>query len=183
MTYQSGMDGTLEKNRDCDEQWRNTLTITPVVATASTSSYFVALIVLLRLLMIKQPMNFESVHAVVTRIGCITIWMMVLVICSIKFILSLPSISARSVYSAFESIEHYGLLTAPIVLTVIIYVMLLCTLDPQTAAGSATGTQMRELVKMTYGVVIGLVVFNVPGLLYTVIVVTQGYEMDSNVAV
>ena len=183
LPYQLGMDGRLEKNLICNEQWRNILTAAPLMASASTSSYFVALIVLLRFLMIKHPMNFESVHEKVTRIGCVTIWTMVLVICSIKVILSLPSTFDRNAYNAVISIEHYGLVAAPLLLTVIIYVMLLCTLDPQTAAGSATGTRMRELVKMTYGIVLGLIVFNVPGLLYTVIITTQGYDMDSYVAV
>ena len=58
--------------------------------------------------------------------------------------------------------------------------MLMCTLDPQTAASSGTGTQMRQLVKMTYGVVIGLLVFNVPGFFYAAVV---PYETDSNIAV
>ena len=183
LPYQSGMDGRLEKNWICNDQWRNTLTIAPVMASASTSSYFVALIVLLRLLMIKRPMDFEDVHKVVTRIGCITIWVVVLLICLITFLVSLPSVSDRNVHIAFIAIEQYGLLGAPILLTVIFYVMLLCTLDPQTAASSGTGEKMRELVKMTYGVVIGLLVFNVPGLLYTVAVVAQEYETDSNIAV
>ena len=183
LTYQSGTDGTLEKNRICDETWRNVGMLLPATTFGSTSSYLVALIVLLRLLMIKQPMSYESVHEAVTRICCISIWVLVLLICSITFIVSLPSIVDRNIYSAFEAIEHYGLLFAPILLTVIIYIMLLCTLDPQTAAGGATGIRMRALAKMTYGVIIGLIVCNVPGLLYMVIMVAQGYDMKHNISV
>ena len=183
MHYQLGMDGTLAKNRHCDELWRNIGVIGPSIAFGSIGSYLVALIVLLRFLMIKRPMSYGSVHEAVSRIGCITIWVLVFLISSIKFIVSLPSTFNRNIFNAVEGIESYGLLIAPILLTVIIYVMLLCTLNPQTAAGSATGIRMRELVKMTYGVVIGLIVCNVPALLYTTIMRTQGYDMESNIAV
>ena len=184
MNYQSGMNGTLEKNRICNQQWRNTLTIAPLMASASTSSYFVALIVLLRFLMIKRPMYFEDVHKVVTRVGCITIWVVVLLICFITFLVSLPSVSDRSVYRILNTyIENIGLLGAPMLLTVIFYAMLLCTLNPETAVSSATSVQMRELVKMTYGIVIGLLVFNVPGLIYTAIMGFSGFDMKSSTAV
>ena len=177
------MDGTLAKYRICNEEWRIILMVAPFLMGASISSYFVALIVLLRLLMIKRPMNFEDVHKVVTRIGCITIWVVVLLISFIHLLVSLSTPSDRSVHNAFVAIEQYGLVGAPILLTVIFYVMLFCTLDPQTATSSGTGTQMRQLVKMTYGVVIGLLVFNMPGLLYTVIMAAAGYDMKSNTEV
>ncbi len=116
MPYQSGIYGALDKNRNCDELWRNTGLLVPVIAFSGTSSYLVALIVLLRLLMLKQPMNYENVHQSVSRIGCITIWVFVLLICSVKFIVSLPFTFHRGLYGAMVKIENSGLLMAPILL-------------------------------------------------------------------
>ena len=107
LTYQSGMDGTLEKNRICDESWRNFVVAVPAVIFGSTTSYLVALIVLLRLLTIKQPMGYEGVHEAVSRIGCITIWVLVFLISSIKFIVSLPSTFNRNIFNAVERMESY----------------------------------------------------------------------------
>ena len=59
-----------------------------------------------------------------------------------------------------------GLLILPVLLTVTMYIMLLCTLNPQATAGDATSIQMAVLSKMTHGIVIGLVVCNVPGLAF-----------------
>ena len=69
-------------------------------------------------------------------------------------------------FDDFIAIENYGLLTAPIILTVLLYVVLLCSLKTPTAAHEATITQLKALAKMTHGVVAGLIVCNVPGLMY-----------------
>ena len=109
---------------------------------------------------------------------------MVELICSVKFIVSLPFTFHDGLYGAMVKIESSGLLIAPVLLTVIIYVILLCTLSPQRASSGATSIRMRALIRMTHGVVIGLLVFNVPGLLYTLIVmIAYGYDMKSNIAV
>ena len=173
------MDGTLEKNRNCDGRWINDLIGLLGVIFGSASSYLVALIVLLRLLMIRQPIGYNSVHETVSRVGCITIWVSAILICFIKFIVCLPSIYDPTVYNVFVAIQNFGLLAAPVLFTVILYAVLLCTLDPKTAACGATATQMKELAKMTYGVIIGLLVCNMPGLLYLTIMPTQNFNMQS----
>ena len=177
------MDGTLEKNRSCEEIWRNVAIAIPGIVFCSTSNYLVALIVLLRLLTIKQPIGYKSLHEKVSRIGCMTIWASIFLFCSIWFILSLPSTFNPTVYNVIDNIKNIGLLVAPVILTVIFYAVLLCTLDPKTAACGATAKQMKELAKMTYGVVIGLLVCNVPGLLYLIIMITMHYDMQSNTSV
>ena len=144
--------------------------VMPGYAFGATSSYLVALIVLLRLLMIKRPMTYQSVHKSVSRIGCIVIWTVSLIVPSIKFIVSLPVFYEANIAKIFDAIQNYGLMTAPILLTVLLYFMLLCSLKTQTAARitthEATITRMKALAKMTHGVVAGLIVCNVPGLMY-----------------
>ena len=173
MLYQSGLDGTLQRYRDDHEVYRIKGTIVPIFVFTSSSSFFVALIVLLRLLMVKRPMSYERTHERVSRIGCIVIWVMSLALPSISFVISLPYFYNPKIYSIANLIESQALLTAPILLTVAIYVMLLCTLRPDTTAGDTTSIRMKALVKMTHGIVIGLVVCNVPGLAYLAYLTTM----------
>ena len=167
--YLSGIDGTLAKYRECGEIWRAAGMVTPSYVFGATSSYLVALIVLLRLLMVKRPMSYQSIHKSVSRIGCIVIWVFSLLVSSVYFIVHLPFFDA-SVREILNAIQNYGLLTTPILLTVVLYVMLICFLKTRTAAGviwhEANIKRLKALAKMTHGVVAGLIICNVPGLMY-----------------
>ena len=174
--YLLGMDGRLAKYRGCDQVWIIAGISVPVNAFGASSSYLVALIVLLRLLMIKRPMNFQSSHKSVSRIGCIVIWVVSLLIPLTKFIVSLPVLYNAIIVDIFSAIQNYGLITAPILLTALLYGMLLCYLKTQRRAHRNTSLdyqndqqiirRMKALAKMTHGVVAGLIVCNVPGLIY-----------------
>ena len=189
MPYLLGIDGTLDKYRKCDEVWRIAVIKFPACSISGTSSLLVALIVFLRLLMVRHPTSYESVLKPLSRIGCIVAWALPLLVSSTMFIVSLPPLYDINIYNTFVAIVNYGLLAAPILLTVVIYVMLLWSLNQQTSIAEATNTQMKALAKMTRGVVAGLIVCNVPGMLYLAYLVTmigQGKGDDvftSNIAV
>ena len=162
----------------------------------ATSSYLVALIVLLRLIAIKRPTSYQDVHRTVSLSGSIIIWVFSLLLSSVFFIVHLsPFVYEASVAkTVFTLIASHGLLTAPIIITVLLYVVLLCSLKAQTANQKVTThpstiKHMKAMAKMIHGVVAGLLVCNVPNLLYNAYVVTmiaQGRRDDiysSNVLV
>ena len=184
--YPLGIDGTLDMYRACGEVWKAAGMVMLCYIFGATSCFLVALIVLLRLLMVKWPLSYQSVHKSVSRNGCILIWVVPLLVSSTKFIVSLPVFYDANILKIFTGIENYGLMTAPILLTVLLYVMLLCSLKTQTAARitthEATITRMKALAKMTHGVVASLIVCNVPNLVYTAYVgALIGYGIDDDV--
>ena len=160
----------LERYRHCGEAWRIVGVYFFPHALTGSSSYLVTLIVLFRLLMVTQPLRYESVHEAMSRIGCITIWVLSLLLPAISLITSLPYFYDPNIYSAVIDIAVYGLVTVPILLTVIIYAILLFTVKRKRIEGNrlshSTSKRMRALAKMTHGIVIGLIVCNVPGLLF-----------------
>ena len=119
------MDGTLDKYIDCGEVWRMSGMGLPLAVVGATSTLFVTLIVLLRLIMVTRPMNYRSVHKKVSRIGCIVIWVVSLLIPSIEFILSLPQIYDVNAFRAFSTFRN-AYFTVPVPLTILIYAILLC---------------------------------------------------------
>ena len=128
----------------------------------------------------------------ISHIGCIVIWSLSLLLPAITFIISLPYFYDPHLYNVFHILDAQVLMTAPILLTLAMYGTLLCTLNQQTTANSTnaeTSNQMKGLAKMTHGIVIGLVVCNVPGLAFMIYLgtVAQQGKMEaffkSNIAV
>ena len=157
------MDGTLKRYEECDEYWKiSGLNLSTQVLTAA-STQFVSLIVLLRLLMVRRPMSFERLHEAISRIGCKIVWAFSLLIPTITFVVSFYD---QYIFSTIVAIQAQGLCTVPILLTIVMYGILICSLEPQTGAADATAIRMAALVKMTHGIVIGLIVCNVPGIAF-----------------
>ena len=52
--------------------------------------------------------------------------------------------------------------TVPMLLTIVLYVMLVCTLNKKNPTNAAVSRRKRDLYRMVKGVVICMVVFNVP---------------------
>ena len=170
ISHESGLDGTLEKYRLCNERWRITgMNFFTHVFTGS-GSLLVCLIVLLRLLMVRKPTNYEGIHESMSRTGCILIWVVSLLLPTIAFVLSLPDIYDPDIFNTMVNIEVHALLTVPILLTVLIYAVLLWTVHrhagTESRVSNATRIRMRAFAKMTHGIVIGLIVCNVPGLMF-----------------
>ena len=156
----SGMNGTLATYRACEEVWRIAGLVWPYIWLRGTSTLLVTLIVLLRVLMVIQPLNYQDVHKAISRIGCIVAWVVSLLVSSTYFIVSLPGLYDLNIYNTFVGIVNHGLGTAPILLTVLLYAILLCSLNPQA------NRLAKSFAKMTHGIVIGLIVCNIPGLIY-----------------
>ena len=160
-----GMDGRLDKYRDCNQVWIIAGISVPANALGSSSSYLVALIVLLRLQMIRNPFSYASTHKGISIAGCIIIWFLSILVPSLQVVVSFPSLYDVTVYNTFVAIDTYGLLTAPIVLTLLVYVILQYSIKQQVAINDAGKRKIKSLAKMTHGIVAGLIVCNVPGLL------------------
>ena len=72
----------------------------PALVLLGSGCYLRALIVLLRLLAVKKPMNFEEVHHKVGRTGSIIAWTSSLLVYLLIFLLYLPSIVKRNLIIA-----------------------------------------------------------------------------------
>ena len=163
--YQLGMHGRRDKYEVCDQAWIITGISFPSWVFAASSSYFVALVVLLRLMMIRKPLSFEGTHKTVSIAGCIFIWVLSILVPSVQLIVSFPFLFDVDVYNTFIAIQTYGLLVAPITLTVFLYVMLQCSIKQRVALSDVATPQLKALSKMTHGIVAGLIICNVPALL------------------
>ena len=183
------MDETLKHYKDCGEGWKIAGITFPLRVLTGSSSYLVLLIVLLRLLAVKRPMDYGPIHKKVSRIGCILIWTISLLLPLLDFLLTLPSVYNSKVYGAAAGFQFLVFFIGPTFSTVIIYCLLLCNLNPETTISEATSSRMRGMAKMTRGIIIGLLVCNVPGIIfniYLIMMILQGktYEtFSSTVAV
>ena len=132
-----------------------------------TSTNFVALIVLLRLLAVKQPLGFQAAHEKLVRYSRPIIWGVTSLIPLIGLILSiqLPNTFA---YWFYLSLQLDALYALPIFSTIIMYFVLLHTLKQkrEEVIIEATRMRLRTLAKMTKGIVVGLVVCNLPYLVW-----------------
>ena len=169
----------MQRFRDCGETWRIYGMTFPTLVLSSSSSFFVSLIVLLRLLAIRKPMGFENTHEKLSKIGSLIIWSFCLFVPSIVFVLTVPSIYDQRVYALAILIQCHVIYTVPIIATISMYVMLLRTLKKKTNSDMNEETRMRltSMAKMTQGIVVGLIVCNVPLILwmqYWLVMLSQG---------
>lgn len=148
----------------------------PFVVFAGSSTCFVALIVLLRFLSIKNPMTYKTAHKKISRIGCIVIWCTSFLVPSIAFIFQLPSLFDPVVLTETTSYVIVGIVLGvfPTLLTIISYVASLYALKQKTVSSDQARKTIKSTSRMFGGIVIGLVVCNVPGILFTVVVPNFG---------
>ena len=167
MLCQSGWNGMTRKLAKDNEDWKLYGIVFPSYALSSSSCYFVALIVFLRLYAIKQPMNYKTAHKTIGRISSILIWTFSSFASLLVFILSLPSFHTPNIHILFVTVFHL-FHSLPILLTVILYAMLLYTIKQETDIRHTPYTTKRSFAKMTQGVVICLIICNVPYILWFV---------------
>ena len=125
-----------------------------------TSAYLIVLIVLLRLLSIKRPMKFDTAHKQISRIGCPIIWAYSLIAPTI--VVALSTCSFFDPRAAFLAVYQIGG-TIPDLLTIIIQTILLWTLRKTTTLSDEVDRRIKLMEKMITGMVIALIIFNVPG--------------------
>ena len=144
----------------CNQHLREFGVLLPFMVFGCTSAYLIVLIVLLRLLSIKRPMKFDTVHKQISRIGCPIIWAYSLIAPTI--VVALSTCSFFDPRAAFLAVYQIGG-TIPVLLTIIIQTILLCTLRKTTTMSDVTGRHIKAMENMTKGMVIALIIFNVPG--------------------
>ena len=128
--------------------------------------YFVALIVFLRLLAVRHPTNFEQPHEKVSRRGSRIIWAFVSIKNLFPFILKMLNYykftDRPKLYNYVHVTAFHITRTVPMLLTIVLYIMLVCTLNQKNPTNAAVSRRKRDLYRMVKGVVICMVVFNVP---------------------
>ena len=168
------MDGTVLNNRECNEYWRNYGAMFPFMALGGSSSYFVTLIVLLRLLTITKPIGYEEAHKKLSRIACPTIWIFSLLLPTIVLIFSLPSIFDAGVFHIVLMSSMQLLGAVPMVSTLIIYGILLYILKKRKSLTATTSKRMKSMERMTHGIIAALVILNAPGALFYMLTNKKG---------
>ena len=152
---------TLRKN---GEGWKVYLMFLPSYVFLASSCCLVPLIVLLRLLAVKRPMNFKSAHAKFSCIGSVIVWAVSLFVFLIPFVICIyDKNEINMVCTISHNVASHLLNTLPILATVIIYFILIWTLKHKTdTAATGTSLKKRSLAKMTKGIVVCLVACNLP---------------------
>ena len=146
----------------------------PFMALGGSSSYFVTVIVLLRLLTITKPIGYEAAHKKLSRIACPFIWIFSLLLPTIVLIFSLPSIFDASVFHIVMQLSMHLLGSVPMVSTLVIYGILLYTLKKTKSQTATTSKRMKSLENMTHGVIAALVILNAPGALFYMLTNKKG---------
>ena len=149
------------------------LILLPIWMLQGASCYFVALIVLFRLMSVKNPMTFRtglpttSKYKKLSNIISVTIGLVLLLISLIGFILSFNSSYNKTPYIICKVSAFHIFFTLPILSTLIMYGVLLCALKQNA---DTISTQLREtkdfMAKLTKGVVICLIVCNMPYIIW-----------------
>ena len=134
----------------------------PATTLTGSSCLFVALIVFLRLLTIKSPMTYARTHAKLGHIGSRTIWSFSFIVNLVPVIGSLPSVSEPKLRYICRAIAIHASLSAPILLTLIMYGILLYTLKHKHSTSDETSRKMHSLRKMIRGVIAAMIICNAP---------------------
>ena len=112
-------------------------------------------------------MSFETSHIKYGRIGSATILGYCLLIPSFTFVLTAPSIYDQKLYTLANMVQFHLIYTIPITGTLIMYGLLIYALKKKKRVSEAVNLRLKAMARMTQGIVIGLVVCNVPLILWT----------------
>ena len=105
-------------------------------------------------------MQFDTAHQKIIHIGCPIIWAFSLIASSI--VVALSACSFFDPKAAFLAVYQIGG-TIPVLLTIIIQTILLYTLRQTPTLSDEVGRRIKLMEKMIKGMVIALIIFNVPG--------------------
>ena len=161
----SGWNGKEAAIRKANENWRLAAIHVPGTVFTSSSCFFVALIVFLRLLVIKHPLSYHTAHDKIGRIGSIAIWSFALLVNLCPLIVSIPPIFEIPLYGNTYILAIRISYSFPILLTLLIYGLLLRALKQEIQEIDVNGSMNRikeNLAKMIQGIVLFVVICNVP---------------------
>ena len=111
-------------------------------------------------------MSYEDKHEKVGRISTISIWSLSLIVPSIIFIVSLPDMYSLEVWIGMRIFGFQVLQTIPLFSTTVMYVRLLYILKKTKDVNEATNKKKKSMAKMIQGVVICLVICNLPTMIW-----------------
>ena len=157
----------MEEVREAGGTWRISGLLFPGQLLIASSCYFVALVVLLRLLAITQPIGYDTLHQKIGIIGSIAIWVFSLLLNLIPMIISLPPYFEGSLYNSAHLWVFRLCSSVPVLLTLFLYGLLLYKVK-QIGGGHDTSTsqlvkrQLAQMANMIQGIVIWVVICNVP---------------------
>ena len=162
MFHSSGLEKNINRiGKEGGELFMHIVTF--VKATLLSSCFcFVALVVLLRLLAVRKPLETQTLHKKIGCIGSIICWVFPLFANLIPPTICLTFLDdkvARIIIYYTVFILTHGV---PILSVIIIYTFLLYTLKQTKSANESDSKRKRSLAMMIKGIVICVVVFNVP---------------------
>ena len=155
------------------------LWVIPNILTASNCLH-VTLLVILRLLAVERPMQYEDIHAKFQCKPLIIIWIFSTTVCLLPVIsspFSQDNQSARYFHKFCREIVLHGCHTVPICMIIIMYSRMLWTISksieritsakhrPQIILNIEAQRLKKELTRMVAGIVICLIICYVPYLI------------------
>ena len=155
------------------EHWKTAIIRFFFFSFQCSSCYFVFLIVVLRLCIVINPMDFVALHKKITRVSCIVIWCFMIAINMLPIFCSAQAISGeydgdRKV-SSYKAVLHIGI-TIPILLTSFVNAYLsfaLGKLEANTRLSQNNFTERDKkksaaFKKLINGLVVWLIICNTP---------------------
>ena len=151
------------------EHWKTAIIRFFFFTFQCSSCYFVFLVVILRLCIVTNPMDFVTLHRKITRASCIIIWLFMIAINLLPIFCSAQAISGeydgdRKVAS-YISVLHIGI-TTPLVLTTLVNAYLRfalgkleAPLDNFTKREAKKSAAFKKLIN---GLVVWLIICNAP---------------------
>ena len=135
------------------------------------SCYFVLLIVILRMSIVRNPLEFDKIHEKITNPSCIVIWCIVVILNAMPVLMGSPAvvqeISKRTL--TYTMVLHLGV-TLPLLLAIFcnLFLSLYLTKSVITASSFSKQEEKRRKAfqKLINGLVIWLIVCNVPYIIW-----------------
>ena len=163
----TGQNGNLSKFWKTEEEWKIRLAYMCFYTFQIASCYFVALIVFLRMTMVRNPTGFKAFHKKITMPSCISIWLLVVVLYSAPAIyLQSHVINNINITNVIITVRLHTGVTLPILFSILINVYLRIYLNQSKTPAinfkrnkQNNKSSFRKLIK---GLVIWLVICNTP---------------------
>ena len=150
------------------EEWKMRAVYICFFIFQCTSCYFVLLIVILRMRVVKNPIGFTTFHKKITKISCILIWMFVIILNVVVTICLQRNVSGSDKYLRNSLIYlrcHLGV-TFPVLAAISVNVYLSISLKKaQTPVNDLAPSEQKHkksLQKLINGLVIWMIICNAP---------------------
>ena len=139
-----------------DEEWRMRFVFICFFIFQCASCYFVFFIVLLRLVIIRNPLEFVPFHKKVTRLSCALIWVFVIVLNVLISSTSLLPVNEITTLALIYLRCHLGI-TIPVIGSIVVNIYLSLYLKKKDKT-----PEIRKFQNLINGLVIWMIICNVP---------------------